>query len=176
LTPSLSTIAPEGKDRFFEQMLKIKNRRYKNGHFQLQFTIHTTDIKKRDKLIPARKWGFKKISEYGEKFFGVGDKKIALNFALIKDYSIEPAVIRKHFDPEKFLIKITPLNPTEKTVNNKLHSDIDPLEKAPAQSLVHGFQSLGFDVIVSIGQLEENQIGSNCGQFLTGVRESVNCF
>jgi len=169
LIPSVSTIAPEGRDDFFARLLEIKNKYYKHGKFQMQFSIHTTDFEKRDKLIPIKKWSFEQISEYGEKFFVEGDRKITLNFALMKDYPVEPKVIDEYFDSNKFLVKITPLNPTKKATDNNLVSALDSENENSIDKLVEGLRSLGFDVIVSIGELEENQIGSNCGQFVTAI-------
>ncbi|MBS3067245.1 radical SAM protein [Candidatus Micrarchaeota archaeon] len=169
LIPSVSTIAPEGRDDFFARLLEIKNKYYKHGKFQMQFSIHTTDFEKRDKLIPIKKWSFEQISEYGEKFFVEGDRKITLNFALMKDYPVEPKVIDEYFDSNKFLVKITPLNPTKKATDNNLISALDSENENSIDKLVEDLRSLGFDVIVSIGELEENQIGSNCGQFVTAI-------
>ena len=41
--PSISTIAPKGTDKFFDEMMELKNRKFSNGIFQLQYSIHTTD-------------------------------------------------------------------------------------------------------------------------------------
>lgn len=170
LIPCISTIAPAGTERFFEKLIQIKKRFYSNGHFQLQFSIHTTDIEKRNEIIPVKKWGFEEIAEYGERFFEHGDRKITLNFACVQGYEIKPDIIRKHFHPEKFLIKLTPLNPTNNVNKNKLVSFIDPYEPEPASGLIDSFRSYGFDTILSIGELEENNIGSNCGQFISCFR------
>jgi len=35
-----------------------------------------------------------------------------------------------------------------------------------ARDYIEAFQAQGFDVLLSIGEYEENQIGSNCGQYL----------
>lgn len=170
IIPSFSTIAPSGKEKFFERLLRIKNRLYNGGRFQLQFSIHTSDTEKRNRLIPAKKWDFEEIAGYGARFFERGDRKITLNFALMKGYTIEPRIIAHYFDPEKFLIKLTPLNPTSKAEKNGLFSAMTTEEINPARTLTKQFQSFGFDTIVSIGNLEENQIGSNCGQFISSYR------
>jgi len=166
LIPSVSSVAPAGKENFFDELISIKDTYYPNGKFQLQFSIHTTDEAKRDWLIPIKKWSFREIAEYGEKFFKRGDRKITLNFALGEDMPLSPDVLVKFFDPNKFLVKITPLNPTLQSVKNKLTSKINKEEKE-VESLVGALKRSGYEVIVSIGALEENEIGSNCGQFVT---------
>lgn len=67
LLPALSTVAPIGTEAFFERLLQIKNKYYR-GKFQLQFSIHTTDRKLRDWLIPIPKWDFDKLAVYGNRF------------------------------------------------------------------------------------------------------------
>jgi len=166
LMPSISTVAPHGCDDFFERLIDIKKEFY-HGRFQLQFSIHTTDIELRDRLIPVKKWSFEKIAEYGKRFFESGDRKITLNFALEKNSPLNPETMLRYFDPKLFLIKITPVNPTYRASQNRLVSYIDPDSDSGASEIENGLLSSGYDVIISIGETKENLIGSNCGQFVT---------
>lgn len=172
LIPCISTIAPAGSEEFFERLLDIKSRLYPQGRFQLQFSINTTDDDKSHRLMPINRWSFAQISDYGKRFFKNGDRKIALNFAAIRDYPIDFRTVREYFDPEIFLIKLTPLNPTKKALENKLVSAIDPYSPQSAEEILEGFRSVGFDVILSIGEVEENGIGSNCGQFVSAFEKN----
>jgi 23S rRNA (adenine2503-C2)-methyltransferase len=166
LIPSLSTIAPRGCEDFFTALLNTKNKYYAGGKFQLQFSIHTTDIKLRDKIIPVKKWSFAEIAEYGRNFYADGDRKITLNFALANDSPLKPEVLRKYFDPDLFLVKITPINPTLSSVENNMQSYFIKDALDDNLNIVKKLETLGYQVIVSIGELEENKIGSNCGQFV----------
>jgi len=169
LIPSISTIAPLGADKFFENLLEIKNKIYKEK-FQMQFSIHTTDLEKRDWLIPVKKWSFSAISDYGKDFYQEGDKKITLNFALADTMPVNPQELLKYFSPERFLIKITPVNPTFKAISNNLAST-NSLNSLKNKELIEDLNKAGYDVILSIGELEENRIGSNCGQFLANYEQ-----
>ncbi len=165
LLPAVSSIAPVGCDEFFERLRDIKNRLYPNGRFQLQFSIHTTDESLRDRLIPMRKWGFDRIGDYGSGFRASGDRKVTLNFALARGAPVDPDVLLRWFDPLDFLIKITPVNPTHRAVMNGIVSHVDPgREEAGVE--IERLRSAGYDVLLSIGELEENRIGSNCGQYI----------
>jgi 23S rRNA (adenine2503-C2)-methyltransferase len=166
LLPSLSTIAPHGSDDFFARLLQIKRKHYTNGHFQLQFSIHTTDPELRDRLIPARKWDFQQIAEYGERFYEEGDRKVTLNFALAKEAPLDAGGLAHYFSPNKFLVKLTPLNPTHRARASGLSSYIDPYRPDADYEVVRELRAAGFEVIVSIGEVEENRIGSNCGQYV----------
>jgi 23S rRNA (adenine2503-C2)-methyltransferase len=172
LIPSLSTIAPAGCDRFFERLLKIKDKIYKK-RFQLQFSIHTTDKSLRDWLIPFQKWDLEKIGRYGEKFYSKGERKITMNFALAQGMPADPEVLLRYFDPHRFLIKITPVNPTFRANKNKISSHILPQKKQ--YEIIDELRKAGYDVILSIGELMENHIGSNCGQHITNfLKEKEN--
>jgi len=166
LMPSISTIAPHGSGEFFERLLEIKRRLYPNGMFQFQFSLHTTDERLRDEIIPVRKWSFQQMADYGERFYSDGDRKITMNFALAEGMPVEASQLKRYFSPEKFLIKITPLNPTHKAAENRLSSYIDPHQEDENDPLVAALEAAGYQVIVSIGEVEENRIGSNCGQYL----------
>jgi 23S rRNA (adenine2503-C2)-methyltransferase len=162
--PSISTIAPNSAEEFFEEMLRIKHERFNSGNFQLQFSIHTTDEKKRNELIPVKKWSFGKIGEYGRRFFKPGDRKIALNFAASNEYPLDPNVLLDNFNPEIFMVKITPLNPTYNSRKTQMTSLIAKSGFDESSAVIEGFRKAGYEVVVSIGDIEENYIGSNCGQ------------
>ena len=166
LMPSLSTIAPHGTDEFFERLIDIKNEVYPRGRFQFQFSIHTTDQDLRDELIPVKKWDFQKIADYGKRYYQPGDRKITLNFALAENSPVEPGLLLEYFDPERFLIKITPLNPTYQAETTGLKSYVDPGKELESYPLLEKIRQAGYQVILSIGEQEENQIGSNCGQYV----------
>lgn len=170
LNVSMSTVAPSNPQtkKFFDKLVSLKDRLYPGGRFQLQFSIHTTDLEKRDDLVPVKKWTFGEIAAYGNRFSHpeTGDKKVTLNFAPVEGYPIDASVIRKDFNPEKFIIKLTPLNPTVRSSEEALESAIKPDDIKTSDQLVREFTREGFEVVLSIGELEENKIGSNCGQFI----------
>ncbi|MCJ7496981.1 MAG: radical SAM protein, partial [candidate division Zixibacteria bacterium] len=149
------------------RLIDLKNRFYDRGRFQLQFSIHSTEERRRDFLIPAKKWSFAEIARYGERFYHPGDRKLTLNFVLIQGYPVDPEVISYCFSPEFFLIKITPLNPTAQVIKNKLSSFFEPDDTSVCPELIEQFECRGYEVILSPGEPEENKIGSNCGQYVT---------
>ncbi|MDD2716654.1 MAG: radical SAM protein [Candidatus Wallbacteria bacterium] len=163
LIPSISSIAPACCENFFDRLLSIKEKLYEKGRFQLQFSLHSTNELERNALIPARTWSFSEIAGYGERFYRTGDRKITLNFALAKGSSFDPVELLPYFSPEKFLLKLTPLNPTYKARENQLSSRISASDTTELTDLA---SSAGYESILSFGEFEENLIGSNCGQYL----------
>lgn len=166
LMPSLSTIAPKGADGFLERLIAVKDEHYGGGRFQFQFSLHTTDEHLRDQILPVRKWSFGEMAAFGQRYHKAGDRKITLNFALAQSHPVEPDVLLSYFDPETFLVKITPLNPTHRARERGLTSYIDPNNGDERYRVVDALRAAGYEVIVSIGELEENRIGSNCGQYV----------
>jgi 23S rRNA (adenine2503-C2)-methyltransferase len=166
LLPSFSTIAPHGTDDFFEELIDIKDEYYPRGRFQFQFSIHTTDTARRDELIPVRKWDFQKMAAFGERYYQPGDRKITLNFALAEDSPVDPGVLLEYFDPELFLVKITPLNPTYQALASGLKSYVKYKDEISDYPVLQAVEQAGYQLILSIGEQEENRIGSNCGQYV----------
>jgi len=169
LLPSISTIAPNGTDAFFDRLPDIKNKYYAKS-FQMQFSIHHTDRKTRDELIPIKKWDFDKINKYSESFFSKGERKITLNFAISDLAAINPVILSDYFNPDIFVIKITPVNPTQKAIRNNMASTPDYFSLK--QELIPDLNKRGFATILSIGELEENHIGSNCGQYISAINKA----
>ena len=169
LLPTLSTIAPRGSEAFFDQLLEIKEAHYRE-RFQLQFSIHTTERKLRDWLIPAPKWGLEQIAEYGKSFYRQGHRKVTLNFALAEGMPVDPEILLRQFDTDRFLIKITPVNPTFKASQNRIVSRVIPHRER--YDVIETLKDAGIEVILSIGELAENDIGSNCGQHVMNYLKS----
>ncbi|MBN2724959.1 MAG: radical SAM protein [Deltaproteobacteria bacterium] len=165
LMPSISTIAPASSSGFMEELIDVVHRKYSPGFFQMQFSLHTTDIEKRKILIPTKTMSFGEMALWGEKIYRVGDRKVTLNFAGVKNYPMDAKVLREYFDPERFIVKLTPVNPTRNMKYNNLQSAVIPEEHENNAKIVNSFKDVGYEVILSIGELEENAIGSNCGMY-----------
>ena len=54
--------------------------------------------------------------------------------------------------------------------DSSLVSKIDGHRPESARALVGNFEREGFEVLLSIGEMEENHIGSNCGQYVRAMR------
>jgi len=125
----------------------------------------------RSTIISENIWSLQKIAEYGDDWYNKGDRKITLNFAVSQNSIIEPAEIRRIFNPRRYFIKITPVNPTYQALKNQMKSGIRE-ENEENYKLVGQFKSLGYEALLSIGEREENMIGTNCGQFATDFQDS----
>jgi 23S rRNA (adenine2503-C2)-methyltransferase len=168
----VATVAPRGRDGWFERLRELKDR-LSRGRFQLQFSVQSTDARERARLTPIPHWSLAELAGYGARFFRPGDRKVVLNFALARGVALEPAVVAGTFDPTRFAVKITPVNPTARGAESGfatvLRSEEEHAVAAARDALLAG----GFDVVLSVGEGSEDRIGSNCGQAVRVVRPLV---
>ena len=114
------------------------------------------------------------MAAYGERFFAPGDRKITLNFAPARGLPLEPERLQAHFSPERFLVKLTPINPTRTAARAGLTGLIDPEDPAACHQITERFRAAGYDTLLSIGELRENAIGSNCGMYVAQRRRGTS--
>lgn len=159
----LATVAPADRDDWFERLLDVKERFFR-GRFQLQFSVNSTDQAERERLMPIKLWSLKKISEYGQAFHQKNDRTVVLNFALYDGGKFETSIISDTFNPDHFSIKLTPVNPTTRGQEFGLMTLLRSAAGERLKESCKRLESAGFDVIISVGDEREDDIGSNCGQ------------
>ncbi len=169
--PCIATMLPRGREQWFDKLLTVRERFH---DFQLQFSINSTDDSYRDILMPYPKMSWHYMAEYVKDFYRQGQRKVCLNFALCPEIPVNPEAARDYFDPEFAVIKLTPLNPTITGQENRMTSMMDSSAAEPLLARKsQEFARLGFSVIQSIGNMDENLIGSNCGQAVRKLRSYV---
>lgn len=168
----LATVAPRGREPWFEELLRIKRRLYR-GRFQLQFSIQSTDVDERKRLVPIPHWTLEEIANYGLHFFEPGDRTVVLNFALASGAAFDPHMIVKVFSPAHFAIKLTPINPTRRAASQGIETVLRSTRSTELDALCQTLRRKGFVVIESVGDGREDHIGSNCGQSVRALGQNV---
>lgn len=160
--PCIATIGPKDSSRWFSELLIVRDL---FRDFQLQFSVNSTDEALRDVIMPYPKMSLSQLADYGQSFFRPGQRKAVLNFALQPRWSLDSIALSRTFDPKYFAVKLTPTNPTATGSRNclDLDEDLDTIN-SKMEEKARDLERQGFLVIRSIGDLEENRIGSNCGQ------------
>ena len=168
--PCIATIGPKDSSRWFSELLIVRDL---FRDFQLQFSVNSTDEALRDVIMPYPKMSLSQLADYGQCFYRPGQRKVVLNFALQPQWPLDAVDLRKAFDPKYFAVKLTPTNPTGTGSRNCLdiNEDLDTIN-SKMEEKARDLERQGFLVIRSVGELEENKIGSNCGQ---AVRSFVDC-
>ncbi len=106
------------------------------------------------------------MAAYGRRFFAAGDRKITLNFALADGYPLRRrAAAGLHFDPAISCSR-SPRSIPPCVPGRAACAPVFGAVGRDNPALVDGLRRAGYEVLVSIGEFEENAIGSNCGQFV----------
>lgn len=173
LMPCVATTAPRSARAWFEKLRELRDRHYGKGQFQLQISVQSTDEVIRDGMIPVPKWSMEEIAAFSRDFVRSEDRKVTLNFAMARGVPISARNLAQVFDPAKVLVKLTPLNPTDRAVESGLVSSFEAGEERLVAPLVSELHAEGFDCIVSVGLPEESELRSSCGQLVRAHRGMV---
>ena len=165
LIASISTVAPRSPvvEPWFSELRRVKDEFYPGGRFQLQFSLHSADEGRRGEIVPIRKWSLEAVAAYGRRWMRPGDRKVTLNFAPGPDEGLDASAIARVFDPEHFLVKVTPVNPTETA---RQGGCVRVWHKTPADlgAAARRLRARGFEVILSPSTAEELDGEISCGQ------------
>jgi 23S rRNA (adenine2503-C2)-methyltransferase len=83
----------------------------------LQISLHSLDDKRREILIPYnRKLPIEELGKIRTK----SNLKITINMTLVDEEDFDIELLEKHFDKEKFFIKLSPINENEISKKNNL--------------------------------------------------------
>jgi 23S rRNA (adenine2503-C2)-methyltransferase len=161
--PVVSTMMPRKNiwlKTFIHTWMRMKNRLL-GGEAGLQLSINTTDEVCRSLMFNGNACTFEGIARIMDGIIPSG-RKITLNFAL-GNWPIDPAVLRKYFDPEYYLIKLTPLHLTRSVEFYNTMPDGDWTEYTPYAETEAALKAAGYDVLVFIASKEEDESRITCG-------------
>ncbi|MDD5628891.1 MAG: isochorismatase family protein [Elusimicrobia bacterium] len=165
LIASISTVAPRTPvvEPWFAELRRIKDECYPGGRFQLQFSLHAADEERRSAVVPIRKWSLEAVAAFGRRWMGPGDRKVTLNFAPGPGERLDDAAIARLFSPEYFLVKVTPVNPTETA---RRGGCVRVWHRTPADlgAAARRLRRRGFEVILSPSTTEELDGETSCGK------------
>jgi 23S rRNA (adenine2503-C2)-methyltransferase len=89
-------------------------------------------------------------------------RKITLNFA-VADYEIDPNILLKYFNPDDYLIKLTPMHKTETAIQNGIETVGDYTTMYPYIGYEEALKKAGYDVLVFIASEYEDLGRITCG-------------
>jgi len=161
--PVVSTMMPRHNEwlkTFIHTWMRIKNRRYK-GNAGLQLSIDTTCEDERRAKTNGNGSTLEEMAAILDGVIPAG-RKITLNFA-VANYEIDPAKLLKYFDPDEYIIKLTPMHKTKTALENSIKTTGDYVEYYPYQPHEDALAKAGYDVIVFIASEEEDLGRITCG-------------
>jgi 23S rRNA (adenine2503-C2)-methyltransferase len=161
--PVVSTMMPKRNiwlKTFIHTWMRIKNRLL-GGEAGLQLSINSTDEDERQKMFRGNSCSLEEIFRIMEGIIPNG-RKITLNFA-ISDYEIDPQVLLRYFDPDYYIIKLTPMHKTKSALKNDIKTSGDYTEYYPYAEYELELKDAGYDVLVFIASKEEDESRITCG-------------
>ena len=172
--PVVSTMMPKNNSwlkSFVDGWMVIKNDLL-SGEAGLQISINSTNDKERDEMFSGNACSLEEIAEIMGGVVPEG-RKITLNFA-VAGYEVDPEKLLRYFDPQNYLIKLTPMHKTEAALQNGIETLGDYTTYHPYQECEESLKKAGYDVLVFIASVEEDLGRITCGNaILAGTEPEV---
>lgn len=164
--PVVSTMLPNNNKKleaFLQDWCALGYEAKWNGGIGLQFSINTLDEADRNDMFNNQSLSLQEISDLAKRLPPPAGRKYTLNFAVTGKCNLDPALMDKYFDKERFIVKITPIHATEAAAANNFSSefDFDAYDKFEKPLVDAGWQ-----VIVFIPSHEEDADRITCGNSL----------
>lgn len=169
--PVVSTMMPKKNEwlrTFIHTWMRIKNRLYE-GNAGLQLSINSTNEMERAEMFSGHACSLEEIKSIMEGIIPNG-RKITLNFA-VADYEVDPNILLKYFNPDDYIIKLTPMHKTIRATENEIKTNGDYTNYFPYSHMEDSLKRVGYDVLVFIASEEEDMGRITCGNaILSGSR------
>lgn len=173
LHPVLTTSLPNRFKHLKERILEwcdIKNNLY-NGQAGLQFSINSTDEKQRQEMFVGQSITLEELAEFAKDMPEPVSRKYCLNFAYSTDFVIDADKIAKLFDPNKFMCKITPIHNNNSCRENGIQTIGGYDSYHPYKKPETDLKAAGFDVLVFVPSMDEEDGLVTCGNLVLGGSE-----
>jgi len=161
--PVVSTMMPRHNEwlkTFIHTCMRMKNRLL-NGEAGLQIGINSTNEQERSKIFNGNALSLEGISRIMEGVIPRG-RKITLNFA-VAGFEIDPDTLLRYFDPDDYIVKLTPMHKTASAKANGMATAGDYATMYPYVADEGRLEAAGYDVIVFIASEEEDKSRITCG-------------
>jgi len=168
--PVLTTSLPRKFKRLEQHILRwcdIKNNLF-NGQAGLQFSINSTSEKQREEMFAGLSLTMEELAVIANKMPEPISRKYCLNFAFSTDFEMDANKVKKLFDPEKFMIKITPIHNNNACRKNKIQTVGGYESFVPYKQAEEDLKAAGFDVLVFVPSIDEEQGLVTCGNAILG--------
>lgn len=172
--PVVSTMMPKRNEwlkTFIHTWMRMKNRLLQ-GEAGLQLSINSTNETERTDMFRDSALSLEGIARVMEGILPNG-RKITLNFALA-GYEIDPSTLLKYFDPDDYIIKLTPMHKTAAALANDIKTAGDYTTFTPYKVEEEKLKAAGYDVLVFIASEEEDLGRITCGNAILSGSEPKN--
>lgn len=174
--PVFTTMCPKssaGNKKTIEivnQWVDMKNNLF-NGQAGLQLSINTTDVRERNYMFNNLSMSLRDIAQMCRNLPIPLGRKYCLNFAVTNDTVIDAAVLNELFDKEKFMLKITPIHNNKACIENGYETKEGYSSYAPYRDMEKDLTANGWDVLVFVPSMDEENGCVTCGNAILGGSE-----
>ena len=168
--PVLTTSFPNKLKEIAERILRwcdIKNNIY-NGQAGLQFSINSTNDAQRDKMFGGAALSLVEIAKIAATLPPPKARKYCLNFAFSTEFEIDANRLDNLFNKDKFMVKITPIHNNNACRQNQISTHGGYDSWLPYQKPEEDLKALGWDVLVFVPSMDEEQSLVTCGNAILG--------
>jgi len=161
--PVVTTMCPKDNEwlkTFLHAWVRIKNRVF-HGNAGLQLSINSTDEGVREKIFRKSALPLWKIAKLLDGCVPVG-RKFTLNFAVC-EWPIEADVLLRYFDPDRFLVKLTPMHETKAAIAHGHKTEGDYTNPASYKAVQTSLEKAGYEVLVFVTSADEDLSRITCG-------------
>ena len=161
--PVVSTMMPKNNQwlkTFIHTWMRMKNRLLQ-GEAGLQLSINSTNEAERNKMFRHNAHTLEDIARIMEGIIPKG-RKITLNFA-VTDYEIDPDVLLCYFDPDYYVIKLTPMHRTLAAEKRGIKTLGDYTTYQPYEAHETVLKRAEYDVLVFVASEYEDLGRITCG-------------
>ncbi len=161
--PVVSTMMPKNNiwlKTFIHTWMRIKNRVY-HGNAGLQISLNSTNEDERNLMFSNNCSSLIEISRIMEGIVPFG-RKITLNFPIC-GWEIDSKVLLNYFNPEHYIIKLTPMHKTSTALDNNIKTAGDYTQYYPYEKIEKDLKKAGYDVLVFIASEDEDLGMITCG-------------
>ena len=179
LHPVLTTMCPNALDlselmAVLDQWCLVKNVTYA-GCAGLQLSINSTSDEQRHEMFGGMAMKLKDISRVGAQLPEPLGRKYCLNFALADGYEVDADRLLRLFNPEKFMVKITPIHNNDACRSNGIETSHGYVDSTWYRKAEADLKRVGFDVLVFVPSMDEEDGLVMCGNaVLSGSKVRVS--
>ena len=173
--PVLTTSLPRKFKNLEETIMNwcdVKNNLYK-GQAGLQFSINSTNELQRTEMYQGLQISLNELSKIAEKMPEPLGRKYCLNFAFSTDFIIDARKLKQLFDPNKFMCKITPIHNNNACRENGIETVGGYDSWKPYSQVEENLKNEGFDVLVFVPSIDEEDGLVTCGNLVLGGGENT---
>lgn len=167
--PVVSTMMPRksGTVQYVYDWVDVKNHDY-HGQAGLQISVNSTNKEQRETMFSGKAMSLTDIAKELESLTDPIGRKYCLNFALAQGYEVDGKKLALMFDPEKWMVKITPIHNNTACRDNGITTTGGYETFTPYKEAEQSCQDAGFDTIVFIPSMDEEDGCVTCGNAILG--------